>query len=73
MLLRMLPKKSRVLELGCASGYMSKIMSDELDCNVVGIEIEEYAGKEAEKYCEKVIIEDLNTMDFGKYFHVGRI
>ena len=47
----------KVLEFGCSTGYVSKILK-ERGCAVTGIEIDEEAAKTAEAYCERVIIGD---------------
>ena len=53
--------KERVLELGCATGYLSNILKEQLDCYVVGVEIDAEAGAQASNYCDRVIIADLDT------------
>ena len=55
--------KERVLELGCATGYLSNILKRQLDCYVVGVEIDAEAGAQARKFCDRVIIADLDTTD----------
>ena len=45
-LIRRIPRGSRVLELGCATGYMSEYLRDELDCTVVGVEYDAEAAAE---------------------------
>jgi protein-L-isoaspartate O-methyltransferase len=47
----------RVLELGCATGYMSKVLRD-LGCQVVAVEIDAAAAAEAGAFCERVIVGD---------------
>lgn len=54
--------KQRVLELGCSSGYLSKFLQQELECDVVGVEIDSNTAQKAEPYCEKVILADLDDM-----------
>ena len=68
-LLRLITKGKKVLEVGCASGYVSKFLSDQLNCTVVGVEIDPVAAKEAEKYCQKVIVGDIEKNDF--FIHIG--
>jgi 2-polyprenyl-3-methyl-5-hydroxy-6-metoxy-1,4-benzoquinol methylase len=55
----------KVLEFGCSTGYISKILK-ERGCAVTGIEIDEEAAKTAEAYCERVIIGDIETIDYNK-------
>lgn len=54
----------RVLEFGCASGYMAKILSEEFGCKVVGIEISPESAALAKKYCERVLIEDIECYEW---------
>jgi SAM-dependent methyltransferase len=51
--------------VGCATGYVSKIMKEQLNCAVTGIEISPDAAKEAEKYCKRVIVGNIEEMDLA--------
>ncbi len=51
----------RILELGCSSGFMSKYFHQELACTIVGVELDRDAARQAEAYCEKVIVADLDN------------
>ena len=55
----------KVLEFGCSTGYVSKILK-ERGCAVTGIEIDEESAKTAEAYCERVIVGDIETIDYNK-------
>jgi len=55
-LIRRIPTGSSVLELGCATGYMSRYLRDKLKCNVVGVELDPEAAKQAEASCDRVIL-----------------
>ncbi|MCK5829020.1 MAG: glycosyltransferase, partial [Methylococcales bacterium] len=57
--MRIKPKQS-VLELGCSSGYLSKFLKEELDCTVVGVDIDSYSAEQAKPFCDKVIVADLD-------------
>lgn len=50
----------KVLEIGCASGYMSKEFKKK-GCVVTGIEINPEAAEEAKKHCQGVIIGDVEA------------
>src|SRR5918992_581082 len=54
----LVPKGARVLEFGCATGYMSQVLRERLDCSVTGIEIDPEAARVAEAHCERVIADD---------------
>jgi 2-polyprenyl-3-methyl-5-hydroxy-6-metoxy-1,4-benzoquinol methylase len=59
-MLEFIGRGKRVLEFGCATGYMSKVMT-ERGCRVTGIEIDPIAAAEARAHCEEVIVADLDT------------
>ncbi len=63
----------KVLEIGCASGRISKRLANN-GCTVTGIEIDEDSSYEARKYCQDVINADIETLeDLGypdNYFDV---
>ena len=54
-----------VLEFGCATGYFSRMLSEK-GCRVVGVEINSDAAKQAQKYCEEVIVADLDFTPLDK-------
>jgi O-antigen biosynthesis protein len=47
-----------VLETGCANGRFSHVLAEH-GCSVVGVEMDSGAAQEAAKYCEQVIVGDL--------------
>jgi O-antigen biosynthesis protein len=63
--LNLVGDNKNVLEFGCATGYFSRMLSDK-GCNIVGVEINSGAAKQAEKYCSKVIIADLDFTSLGE-------
>lgn len=50
----------RVLELGCSSGYLAKPLRERGN-TIVGVELDAEAAREAEQWCERVIVGDLET------------
>jgi 2-polyprenyl-3-methyl-5-hydroxy-6-metoxy-1,4-benzoquinol methylase len=54
----------RVLELGCSTGYMSQYMAEKRECAVTGVEVDELAAHQARKFCQKVLVRDLNRSDW---------
>lgn len=54
-----------VLEVGCASGLQSRILKENQGCTITGIEIDADAAMEARKYCESVIVGDLEVVDLS--------
>jgi 2-polyprenyl-3-methyl-5-hydroxy-6-metoxy-1,4-benzoquinol methylase len=59
---RMVGEGKRVLELGPATGYMSKSMI-ERGCTVVGIELDPAMAERAAQFCERLIVGDLDELD----------
>lgn len=53
---------SRVLELGPATGYMSRAFAQRR-CAVVGIEVDPGMAERAAGHCERLIVGDLDTLD----------
>jgi len=51
-----------VLEVGCATGYMSKVMK-ERGCRVLGVESDEEAAQQAKEYCDRLVLGDVESID----------
>jgi 2-polyprenyl-3-methyl-5-hydroxy-6-metoxy-1,4-benzoquinol methylase len=64
LVVSLVPPGARVLEFGCATGYMSEVLRSRLACSVVGIEISAPAAEIARNHCERVIVGDAETLDF---------
>jgi 2-polyprenyl-3-methyl-5-hydroxy-6-metoxy-1,4-benzoquinol methylase len=58
-LLDLVGYNKRVLEVGCANGYITKVLA-ERGCTVVGIELDAEAAAVAEKWAERVVVGDLD-------------
>src|SRR5947209_9244205 len=56
--IRMVGHSRRVLELGPASGYMSKVFVEH-GCTVVGVELDPRLASQASRFCERVVVGDL--------------
>ena len=54
---------SRVLEFGCASGYMSEVLRDRLGASVVGVELDAEAAQLAAVHTERVLVGDTEELD----------
>lgn len=61
ILMRLVPPGSRVLELGCASGYLSGYMEQALGCRVTGIDADPVATAIAAERCSEVHTADLDA------------
>ncbi|MCG7932896.1 MAG: glycosyltransferase, partial [Candidatus Thiodiazotropha lotti] len=65
-LVKRIPKGSRVLELGCATGYMSEFLRRELGCYVVGVEYDRSMAQKAKQHCDQVIVGDVQKDNWLK-------
>ncbi len=65
--LRLVGRPPKILELGCAMGTMTQILQRE-GCAVTAIEIDAELAEEARPYCERLIVGDLEQMDFVELF-----
>lgn len=63
--LRLVGTDKRVLELGCSVGTQSRVLRQDLNCDVTGIEINPAAADQAKSYCSKVIVGNLDELDFN--------
>jgi SAM-dependent methyltransferase len=59
---RLVGESARVLELGPATGYMSRAFVNR-GCSVVGIETDAKMAERAAEVCERVIVGDLDDLD----------
>ncbi len=60
ILMGLIPRGSRVLELGCASGYLSGYMEKVLGCRVTGIDADPVAVSIAAERSSEVYVADLD-------------
>jgi 2-polyprenyl-3-methyl-5-hydroxy-6-metoxy-1,4-benzoquinol methylase len=65
--LKLIGRNKTVLEVGPATGYITRILKA-MGNRVYCIEIDKEAAKEAEKYCDKTIVGDIEELDLDKYF-----
>jgi O-antigen biosynthesis protein len=71
LIVEMVGGNKRVLEVGCASGYMSRVLSERA-CSVVGLEIDPDAAREAKEFCDNVIVGDVETLDLEGILGAGK-
>jgi methionine biosynthesis protein MetW len=55
------PPGSRVLEIGCAEGYMSAYLRQAKGCAVTGVDLSAEAAAAAAAYCERVVVGDVEA------------
>jgi len=53
---------NRVLDVGCSSGYLSAPLAERGN-TIVGLELDPAAAREAEAFCERVLVGDVETME----------
>jgi O-antigen biosynthesis protein len=61
--MRYVPQGAKVLELGCATGYMSGYLEQVLGCRVTGLEYDAAAAAIAAERCSEVHVVDLDEPD----------
>ena len=64
-LMKMVGTDKDVLEIGPATGYLTRYMKEELMCRVTAVEIDEEAAKIAEQYTENLIVGDIEEIDLS--------
>lgn len=58
-----IPAGSRVLEIGCATGFMGDYLKKQKNCLVVGVEIGKDEAREAKKVLDQVVVGDINSKE----------
>lgn len=71
-IIRMVGENKRVLELGMASGHMSRVLKERCGCTVVGVEIDAAWAEEGRPHCERVIVGDIEQLDLAETFGTER-
>jgi 2-polyprenyl-3-methyl-5-hydroxy-6-metoxy-1,4-benzoquinol methylase len=61
----------RVLDVGCATGYLAQALVGR-GCTVSGVELDEESAEEARPSLERLVVGDLETMDFAEAFGEDR-
>ncbi len=64
--LSMIGYNKSVLEVGCSSGYITKVLVEQ-GCSVVGMEIDPVAAEIAEEWADQVVVGDLDDADTWSY------
>jgi GT2 family glycosyltransferase/2-polyprenyl-3-methyl-5-hydroxy-6-metoxy-1,4-benzoquinol methylase len=60
-------RDKRVLEVGPATGYVAKALRDR-GCSITGIELDRDAAEIASQFCERMIVADVEDLDFDELF-----
>lgn len=70
-IIEILTPESYILELGPAEGYLTKCMYEQLNCRIDCVEISPEMARITKKYCNRMVIGDLDEMDLGSHFKSG--
>jgi 2-polyprenyl-3-methyl-5-hydroxy-6-metoxy-1,4-benzoquinol methylase len=70
--IRLVGTGKQVLELGCATGYMSRVLAEKFGCTVTGVEVSAEAAASARTACARVIVGDLETLDWSRELGTAR-
>ncbi len=71
-ILNLVGRGKKVLEVGCATGYMTRYLREELDCRVSCIEIDPDAAEKAGAFSEKIVIGDIEELDCTQTLGMNR-
>lgn len=63
-------RDKRVLDVGCATGYLARLLVTN-GCTVSGIELDEGAAEEARPHLDKLVIGNLNDTLLSEHFEVA--
>src|SRR3954454_15054103 len=61
-MLELVPPGTDVLDAGCSSGYLAERLVAQ-GCRVVGLELDPEAARVAERWCDRVIVCDVEQME----------
>ena len=64
-ILRQVSPASSVLEVGCATGYMTQYLKEELSCTITAIEVDQAAASLARPFCDELIVGDVEQLDLS--------
>lgn len=62
---------STVLELGLATGYFSRYLTEQKQCQVDGVELDEAMAEKARPWCRTLLVADLEQVRLDEHFPQG--
>ena len=62
--IRLIGRDKNVLEIGCGPGSITKVLADQNNCKVTGLELDPEAIKKVKPYCVNVMQADLNSSEW---------
>ena len=66
--IRLVGERKRILEVGCATGYMAKVLAEQFGCSITGVELDGEAASSARRFCQSVIVGDVESLDCEQTF-----
>ncbi|MMZ50432.1 Chondroitin synthase [compost metagenome] len=66
IILRQIKQGSSVLELGPATGYMTRYMKEQLQCTICCVELDPNAAERAAQYSDKMIVGNLEELQWAR-------
>ncbi|HYZ10695.1 MAG TPA: glycosyltransferase [Actinomycetota bacterium] len=64
-------RSKKVLDVGASTGYVARALRGR-GCTVTGLEIDPEAAKQAAKYCDRMIVGDVEELDLEETFPADR-
>jgi len=58
---RLVPAKTHVLDVGCATGKLARILKEK-GCTVVGVDIDQASLEVASEFCQRVLVVDIDDL-----------
>ena len=71
LMVELIGSNKRVLDVGCANGYLAKVLV-ERGCTVSGVEYDEKAAEEARPVLERLVVGDLERLDLVEELGTGQ-
>ena len=71
LVMEQIKPESRVLELGCATGYMTRYMNEKFGCTVDIVDIDAYSLHKAREYAHDSYCDDLDNGAWFLHYYTG--
>jgi 2-polyprenyl-3-methyl-5-hydroxy-6-metoxy-1,4-benzoquinol methylase len=67
-IIKLIQPETNILELGPATGYLTEYLKTKLNCRVDCVEKSEEMAKQAQLFCNQMIIKDIDHLDWESHF-----
>jgi 2-polyprenyl-3-methyl-5-hydroxy-6-metoxy-1,4-benzoquinol methylase/outer membrane murein-binding lipoprotein Lpp len=71
MMVRLVGANKRVLDVGCANGYLARVLVEN-GCTVSGVEVDAAAAEQARSLLQDLVVGDLEQLDLAAELGTGR-